>query len=294
MTLLVTGAAGYVGAAVVAAAQRQGTHVVRGLTRAQADLAAGDLIPHLQGVDVVIHCAAALRGDDRVQARDTVLATQRLVAALQAVTPRPRLILVSSMAVYAGDLPPGTLIDESTALEPHAHQRDAYTRAKLAQEAVVSTSGLDHCIARVGAVWGPGHLRNAHLGLTLGPVLIRLGNGPELPLAHVDNVAAALLRLAEHGHGPVNVLDDDRPGPALFVARLRQGGWPRVVLPLSWRLPDLLSLLPLPGKPGLLRRPALRARMAPRRYSNARLHASGWHPVIGFEAGMQAALAGLR
>lgn len=283
LTILVTGAAGFVGQAVLRAGAG---HRVRGISRADADLAQDDLGHFVQGVDVVIHCAAALRGDDVAQARDTVLATQRLIAAMQAQSPAPKLVLAGSMAVYAGDLPAGTVIDEATRLEPNPGQRDAYMRAKAAQEAAVLASGLVHCIARVGAVWGPGHLGNAHLGIALGPVLIRLGAGPELPLAHVDNVAAALILLAERGAGVVNVLDDERPSPAAYVAALRRGGWPRIVLPLPWRLFDLLALLPLPHRPGLLRRPVLRARMAPRRYTNQRLHGLGWHPVIGFDAGM--------
>ena len=286
LSILVTGAAGTVGAAVMLAGQAR-AHAMRGLTRAQVDLATGDLGPVLAGVDVVIHCAASLQGDDRVQARDTVLSTTRLIAAMQACDPPPKLVLVSSMSVYAGDLPPDSLVDEATPMEPAPALRDAYTRAKLAQEAAVSASGLSSCIARVGAVWGPGRLWNAHLGVPLGPVLLRIGAGGELPLAHVQNVALALVMLAETGVGVINVVDDDRPAPRAYVAALHSGGWPRLVIPVSWRVLDVLCALPLPG--GLFRRPTLRARMMPRRYSNARLHDLGWQPIVGFQAGLRAA-----
>ena len=284
LNILVTGTAGMVGAAVLLAAQSRG-HRVRGLTRAQVDLATGDLAPVLAGVDVVIHCAASLRGDDAVQARDTVLATARLITAMQGQTPPPKLVLVSSLSVYAGCVPPGSLIDEATILEPTPARRDAYTRAKLAQEAAVLASGLPACIARVGAVWGPGQVWNGHLGVPVGPLLIRIGAGGQVPLAHVQNVALALVMAAESGGGVINVVDDDRPSPRDYVAALRRGGWPKFVLPLSWRVFDLLCALPLPG--GLFQRPTLRARMMPRRYSNARLHALGWSPVIGFAAGLR-------
>ena len=285
LTILVTGAAGTVGAAVVLATQARG-HSVRGLTRADVDLATGDLGPFLAGVDVVIHCAATLRGDDALQARDTILATTRLIAAMQGQKPS-KLVLVSSMAVYAGDMPPGSLINETTPLEPNPAQRDAYTRAKLAQEAAVLSSGLSVCIARVGAVWGPGQLWNAHLGVPFGPLLIRIASGGEVPLAHVQNVAFALVLAAETGTGVFNVVDDDRPSPRDYVTALRNNGWPKLVLPMSWRLFDAACALPLPG--GLFRRPTLRARMMPRRYSNAQLHALGWAPATGFEAGMRSA-----
>ena len=283
LNILVTGAAGTVGAAVMLAGQARG-HVMRGLTRADVDLAQGDPGPFLTGVDVVIHCAASLAGDDAVQARDTVQSTARLIAAMRTQNPQPKLVLAGSMSVYAGDLPPGSLIDETTGLEPDPAQRDAYTRAKLAQEAAVLTAGLPYCIARIGAVWGPGRLWNAHLGVPVGPLLIRIGAGGQMPLAHVQNVALALLLMAETGTGVVNVVDDDRPSPRKYVAALRSGGWPKLVLPLSWRVFDTLCALPLPG--GLFRRPTLRARMMPRRYSNAALHALGWTPVVGFQAGL--------
>jgi nucleoside-diphosphate-sugar epimerase len=286
LNILVTGAAGFVGTAVVRTAKARG-HIVRTLTRAQADLAVDDLGQALEGVDVVIHCAASLRGDDTTQARDTVLATTRLIAAMVLMTPKPKLILVSSMGVYAGDVPPNTLITEDSPLEPTPALRDAYTRAKLAQEQSVMAAGLPHCIARVGAVWGPGQLWNSHLGVAFGPVLIRLGAGGELPLAHVQNVALALVLAAESETGIINVVDDDRPSPRNYVAALTMGGWPKLVIPLSWRILDALTVLPLPF--GLFRRPTLRARMMPRRYSNALLHALGWEPAIGFEAGMRGA-----
>ena len=283
ITILVTGAAGYVGAAVMQTAKARG-HVVHGLVRAQVDLATDELEPVLDGVDVVIHCAASLHGDEALQDRDTVLATQRLIAAMERMIPPPKLVLVSSMGVYAGDLPPFSMIDETSPLEPDPAARDAHTRAKLAQEAAVAGSGLRHCIARVGAVWGPGQKWNAHLGVPIGPVLIRLGSGGEVPLAHLQNVALALVLAAETGDGAVNVVDDVRPSPRDYVAVLRRGGWPKLSLPVSWRIIDALCALPLPG--GLLRRPTLRARMMPRRYSNARLHDLGWSPHVGFEAGL--------
>ena len=286
LNILVTGAAGFVGSAALAEALARG-HAARGLVRAQADLATDDLSQVLAGVDVVIHCAAALHGDDATQARDTGLATQRLIAAMSHQSARPKLVLVSSMNVYAGDLPPGTLIDETTPTEPAPALRDAYTRAKLGQEAAVAASGLTCCILRVGAVWGPGHVWNAHLGVPLGPVLIRIGATGELPLAHVRNVALALVIAAETGTGIINVVDDNRPSPKDYVAALRRDGWPKLVVPLPWRLFDLLCGLPLPG--GLFRRPTLRARMMPRRYTNARLHTLGWAPVVGFDPDLRGA-----
>jgi len=316
LTLLITGAAGHVGRATVAMARARG-HQVRALVRRTAsapqdwqrdpgitvlalDLAQPDkaLVAGLEGVDVVIHAAAGMRGADAVHDRDTVLATRRLIMAMPQGLP---LVLVSSLAVYAGDLPADSLIDETTPLEPTPGLRDAYCRAKLAQEEVARMVRGPLRIMRPGAVWGPGHLWNAHLGVPLGPVLIRLGGKGPIPLCHVDHCALALILGAERQDGPdvVNVIDDDLPERARYVAALRRGGWPRLVLPVSWRLPDLIAARSTDPHtssrlPGLLRRPALRARMMPLRYDNAALHRLGWAPLQGFDAGMQAALEARR
>ena len=307
LTLLITGAAGFVGRATVAMARSRG-HIVRAVVRRAGaapsawqrdpgisvhgvDLAepGAALDAALVGVDAVIHAAAALSGDDAVHARDTVLATRRLVAAMPQNMP---LVLVSSLAVYAGDLRPGSLIDETTPLEPLPALRDAYCRAKLAQEEIARAQGR-LLILRPGAVWGPGHLWNAHLGVALGPILLQMGSKGPVPLCHVDHCALGLVLGAERWDGPevVNVIDDDLPDRARYVAALRQGGWPKLVLPLPWQLPDLVAAREAPTRlPGLLRRPALRARMMPLRYDNEALHRLGWEPLHGFDAGMQAAL----
>ena len=311
LTLLITGAAGFVGQATVAMARARG-HQVRAVVRHSGtapqrwqsdpgialhavDLAQPDqtLKMALERVDVVIHAAAAMTGSDEVHERDTLRATRRLVMAMPPAMP---LVLVSSLAVYAGDLPPGSLIDETTALEPSPGLRDAYCRAKLAQEEIARMVRGPLRILRPGAVWGPGHVWNAHLGLALGPVLLRMGNGP-IPLCHVDHCALALILAAERRDAPavVNVIDDDLPDRHRYIAALRQGGWPKLVLPLSWRLLDLVAArgtgaLAQSRRPGLLRRPTLRARMMPLRYDNAVLHQLGWTPLWGFDAGMRHAL----
>lgn len=310
LTILVTGAGGFVGQATVRAALARG-HRVRALVRRPcamppgvevfaADLAAGGLIPGRAALDVqaIIHCAARLSGTRAEIARDTVTATEALFMAVLTTGQRPRIVLVSSLAVYgAGALAPGALLDETCAPEARPDLRDAYTRAKLAQEAVARrlavAGNLPLWLLRPGIIWGKGHLANAHLGVALGPVLLRAGPG-QLPLAHVAHVAEALVAAAEvrpNGVEVLNILDDDLPDRARYVAAARLA---RLVLPLSWRVPDVLAglLAPLgPRLPGLLRRPVLRARLMPLTYSNARARARlDWRPQIPFAIAMREAL----
>jgi nucleoside-diphosphate-sugar epimerase len=304
MTIMITGAAGYVGRATVAAAREAGHDVVavvrlagvvpdgwvddEGIEVVEADLSDPSCIPALdmEGINAVIHAAATLSGDDTEQERNTLDATHHLCEAIRTADEKPRLVLVSSISVYSGmDLPNNLLIDESAALERNPGQRDAYCRAKLEQEDIcVSTAvdiGLELRLMRLGAVFGPGRLWNAHVGPGLGPFVLRLNKGGEIPLCHIAHAAEALVRAAEtpvHA-GPdgaidvLNLVDDDLPDRIRFLNAMARTGWPKVIVPVHWRLFDLLAgiLAWLPARPGLLRRETLRYRMASACYPNARL-----------------------
>lgn len=297
--VLVTGAAGYLGRAVVARALTDGW-TVRALVRngtppdgadlVRGDMATMDLVPALAGVDAVIHCAAAMTGAEAAMIRDTVKPAQRLAFAMSAMEVAPRLVLAGSLSVYAAG-PPGGLIDETSDIESAPARRDIYMRAKLAQEEATALY-VPQWVCRIGAIWGPDLLWNGHIGVAKGPLVVRIGAG-EIPLCHVDNAAGALVAAAgasPQGREIVNLVDDDRPDARHYVADLRKTGWPRAVLPLHWKFLDTLAGV-LPAGPGLLRRETLRARMMPRRYDNARARSRlGWSPRIAYDDAMALAI----
>ncbi len=319
--LLVTGAGGFLGGAVVRAAQAAGWRVRAVVRRhdpaleveqAVIDLAAEAARPALaaalEGVTAVVHAAAA-SGDDAAHARGTVAATQAVIAAMLARPGPPRLVLISSMAVYGyAALPAGVQVDETTPLEPDPALRDAYCRAKLAQEGLArraaQAEGLAVWALRPGAIVGPGRMRTARLGIALGPVLVMPGGAAALPLITVEDCAAAVLCAARTAPAPsdypvvagtgcfaaVNLIGADQPSQAAHAARLARDGWPRRVvrLPLALaRAPARLLALPgalLPGlvrrAPGPLRLETFDARFKPLRYSTAR-HADRLRPAGG-------------
>lgn len=294
LTLMITGAGGFLGRAVAAEAQARG-HEVRALTRGECDLASGEW-PALDGVECVIHLAGSLSGDAAVQARDTVAATRHLTEALQAQPLPPRLVLASSIAVYSADA--RGVVTEATPLENRPARRDAYAAAKLMQEEMLRESGLRHTILRPGAILGPGRVINAHLGLGLGDTLILMGRGGEVPVVSLADCARAFVQAAEvPGEGrALNILGRDLPTRARYAAALRRTGWPRRVLPLNWRLlmPLAWLLAPLGGRlPGMLRPAVLRARMRPVSYDIAAAEAAlDWEPRDDFDTAFARAVEG--
>lgn len=306
--ILVTGAGGFLGRAVVDAAVDRGHHV-RAVARRDlpvwncdrvenvaADLGTANIAPLLRGIDVVVHAAGRMDGDDADQRRETIDPTRRLLTACTAIDRPPLVVLVSSLSVYGhATLAPWAELDETCPTESRPDRRDAYTRARLAQERALHDSALPSWTLRVGAIYGPGRLWNGHLGVARGPVLIRTAKDGEIPLIHVESCARAIALAAEtappapgrrsgdtagpgHEAGPVlNLVDDDLPDRRAYVAQLVRAGWPRVVIPVPWRWLDRIGRI-VPG-PGLLRPETLRARMMPLRYCNARARARlGWTP----------------
>ncbi len=312
LTLVITGAGGFLGRATVARARARG-HAVRavlrqpaphgwardaGIMAIRADLAEALPDDLFDGACAVIHAAARMTGDDLAQTRDTVAPTEAVLEA--AARAGARLVLVGSLSVIgAAALAPFDTVDEGTLVEARPELRDPYTRAKLRQEQLAREIATRHGaalrIVRPGALFGPGQLWNAHLGVTLGPLLIGPRHHGELPLCWLPHAAAALVLAAEAPAGAgfevIHAVDDDRPDRSRFLRAIGQ----RAALPLGWRGVDAVAgaLAPFGARlPGLLRRPVLRARWMPLRYSNARLRALGWRPEADFDAAMAAARAG--
>lgn len=345
--LAITGAAGFLGARAVAVATARGWRVrafVRsaasgdplagapGVETVVADLAtdAGQaaLAMALEGVAAVIHAAGRLAGDDAAQDRDTVAPMRALVAAMTARPVPPRLVLVSSLAVYGyAALPDGATLDETAPLEHVPERRDAYCRAKLGQEAVAraaaQSAGLCVRVLRPGALFGSGRLRTARLGYALGPLLVRVGGAAPTPACDVEDAATAAVLAAEtpfvrddvpvfapDAGAPgrfeaVNVVGDDTPDQAVWIAAIRPAGWPRLVLPAPrGPLRAVATAMQLAGAvlpgiaahaPGPLCLEGLEARFKPLCFSNARARERlGWRPRHGFAEAMRNAVGSLQ
>lgn len=311
--MMVTGASGFLGRAIVEAACREGWEVVAlcrptsavpgswlnapQITLGRVDLSepqgAGKLAALLEGISCVIHAAATLSGSDAEQARDTIQSTRALIQAMRAhqkgrgqtsaVAQPVRLILVSSFSVYDfARLPDHAVLDEATPIEASPGRRDAYCRAKLAQEAIVQEDPdpLDLCLARPGAIYGPERLWSWQLGIPAAGFVLSVDGASPVPAISVDRCALALARLAGLPSSAlpaiINLVDPDPPSQREWLDAMGQRRVVymnrRVFMGLVTLLDRLVALWPAFGRlrPKGLRPENIEARFKPLRYDTQR------------------------
>lgn len=247
MRVLVTGASGFLGRAVVAAAVASG-HEVVALVRPVADvdrlewpeeveIVKGDLrqpgpwVDTLKDVGAVVHLAAAKRGDLAQQFNGTVVATENLLEHLP-MSSLQRFVHVSSFSVYDfASQPVGGAVTETTPVEPRPDARDAYTVTKIVQEQLVrdacEASSTSHIVLRPGAIYGPGETWGHGSALRVGGFDLIFSPRAVLRLTFVENCADAVVRAIE---APVptgstyNIVDDDLPTYSSYHRGCRKAG----------------------------------------------------------------------
>lgn len=192
-TILVTGAAGFIGRALCGELVRRG-HDTIGVTRKAADPVPGvvmrqvgaigpqtDWARQLSGVGVVVHLATSAHRPVNFAAGPAEARTAAALARAAAAAGVTRFVHISSIrAMGETTLPARPFRSADTPLP-----RDDYGRAKLAIEhALISSaaeSGLDLIIMRPPLVYGPGVKGN------LRGLIRVIAKGAPLPFAAVDN-----------------------------------------------------------------------------------------------------------
>lgn len=210
--ILVTGATGFIGQALVAAAVRAG-YVVRVAIRREVSFAPSVEVklisdlrnkiewdPILQDVDIVVHAAGlahADQTDDAFGQFDQInwLATARLTAAAKAANIK-RFVYISSVRAQIGPTA-SHIIRESDFPMP----TDYYGRSKLAAETAIKAANISYTILRPVVVYGPHAKGNIH---TLGRVAALPFPLPFKDFIHrrslvaLDNLVAAILFVLEN------------------------------------------------------------------------------------------------
>jgi nucleoside-diphosphate-sugar epimerase len=314
MKVLVSGASGFLGRYVVARLLECG-HNVRAIVRpassvppwaGEVEIFCADLRTHdnlvgaFEGVDAVVHLAAATSGDEDFQFTTTVVATERFLDAMSKSSVK-RLVHVSSFAVYDWAQAKRTM-DEETPLLSDMYKMGGYAIAKVWQERVVSRMAAAHLwevtITRPGFVWGPQHAVIGGMGRIFGRIYLLFGPFTRLPLTHVVNCANCIVAVLE-GKASVgesfNIIDSDEVRVLRYVREYRRRTGRRgILLPIPYRLGLGVAYLAtfvsrmLFGKkgqlPSLLIPRRFEQQFKPIRFSNRKLKDwLSWSPPLSFD-----------
>ena len=314
MKALITGANGFLGRAVVEAFLTRG-HSVRALVRPTAELTSfhwpptvevfrADLRVHPQliiafdNVDVVVHLAAVVIGDDTTHFANTIGGTERLLQAMSLSKTR-RIILASSMSVY-GWRESSRTVDENSPPPADLYQAGAYAVAKVWQERLTRRQSIEQgwslTVLRPGTIWGPGHESVANCGPSGKHLQFVIGPGRQLPLTYVDNCADAFVRAAEHPAAAgetFNVVDGFRVSAWRYAGKIARGRGVKIVrVPVPYWITKITALCADAlrhivfgerGKLPALLRPQQLAYMRPLRFSNRKLVGKlDWSPPVDF------------
>lgn len=200
------------------------------------------------------------------------------------------------------DAPRGHLLDETTAVEPHPERRDSYSHAKLRQEQLFFEYRAKHdlafCVLRPGVIYGPGGgAFSARVGIALPGTFLFLGRDNVLPLSYVDNCAEAICVAAERARfdGDVyNVLDDDLITCDEYLRRYRSEVGPIRVVRSPYFATMLLSRAvewyhrhSRGQLPAIFTPYKTRTMWKGNRFSNAKLRALGFSPIVSTEEGLR-------
>ncbi|MBB2976876.1 nucleoside-diphosphate-sugar epimerase [Microbacterium endophyticum] len=256
MTVLVTGASGYLGKAVVATLLADGDDV-RTLQRRPSGVAgaqdfAGSVTERavvaaaLDGADAVIHLAAkvTLTGDAREFDEVNVGGTETMLAAAEAAGVRSFVQVSSPSVAHAGSALVGVGAEPA---DPTGARGD-YARTKaLAEIAALSRNGADMRVVAVRPhlVWGPGdpqlverivdRARRGRLPLLDGGTAL-------IDTTYIDNAAEGIiagLRAIDSARGKAYVITNGEPRPvAEMLANICLAAG---VAPPRWSVPAGLA-----------------------------------------------------
>jgi len=265
--ILVTGAAGFIGPALVRNLLDRGFRKIRCFARHSSDLARlegaefvregatvevvrGNLLSRddcataAKDVAVIFHLAAG-RGEKSFPDAylNSVVTTRNLLDAVVEHGCLRRFVNVSSFSVYTNKgKRTRRLLDESCEVERQpAGRGDPYCFAKTKQDEIVTAYGERHripyVIVRPGYVYGPGKAAiSGRVGVGTFGVFLHLGGSNTIPFTFVDNCADAIARagLTSGVDGEVfNVVDDDLPSSRRFLRLYKRNvrGFTSIYLP---------------------------------------------------------------
>jgi nucleoside-diphosphate-sugar epimerase len=231
MTVLVTGAAGFLGSHVTALLVTRGARPralihprdeAGWLAHADADVYTADvgdrpaIAPALAGVDCVIHCAARTGpwGPASEYERTNVRGLETIVRAAMAAGVR-RFVHVSSITVHGNNVHGQADEDSPLRTEPNPYSRSKVAGEKLLLR-MIRDEGAPVTIVRPGWIYGPrdtaSFARIARM-IHQGRMIMIGSGGNHLPLIYASDAAEGVLLAceAEQAEGRSYLLVNDEP-----------------------------------------------------------------------------------
>jgi len=331
--ILVTGAGGFIGPAVVASLLRHGFRNLRAFVRpssnvtrldavadgnrdgARIDVVRGNLLSRedcaaaAKDAAVIFHLASGNGKSFPDAFANSVVATRNLLEASLEQNCLRRFVNTSSFAVYANTQ--RTPLDETSPVMERPESRgEAYPYAKAKQDDLVAgygaKFGVPHVTVRPGSVFGPGkNSITGRVGIDSFGVYLHLGGSNRIPLTYVDNCADAIVLagLTPGVEGEVfNIVDDNLPTSRKFLSLYKR----HVKSFRSLYVPHSLSFLlcwmweKYSGwsecqLPPAFNRSRWRAEWKRTRYSNEKLKSRlGWSPNVSMTDGLDRYFQGCR
>lgn len=321
--ILVTGATGYLGPAMVEGLLRHGFTNIRVFARvsstttrlmdvinkyrgkAKVEIIKGNLLSAedcraaADGVAVIFHLAIGADKSYADSVMNSVVTTRNLLDASLRFTRLRRFVNVSSFAVYTNR--ENRRLDETS--EVGVEGGDAYAFSKVRQDELVQEYGVrekvPYVIVRPGSVFGPGKVAiTGRVGIDTFGVFMHTGGSNRIPFTYIDNCADAILLAGVRPgiEGEIfNVVDDDLPTSRQFlrmykrkVKRFRSIFLPRTATYLLCRAWEKYSTWSEGQLPPAFNKRRWQSEWKKTRYSNEKLKTKlGWRPKVSMQDALE-------
>ena len=317
--VLITGASGFLGKRLTETLTEKGYAVrvlIRKLSkidlfkRLGVDIHYGDIRDEIilkkaiNGMDYVVHAAAAQEGDWDTFDQTTIKGTANVFKFAKALDVK-RMIYISSMSIYQiSGLKSSSIISEDAKFEEDPQARGFYSWSKVEAEKIIrqaisSKVGVQAVILRPATIYGPeGPVFTPLIGVSLfDKIFVVLGKASmKLPLVYIDNlIDSIIIAIEKEGvDGEVfNIIDDVQISKREYVRKYIKKAFPHsisIFLPYPLVYAAVLAqeiIFKSARRKPILTRYRLISASTEIRYDNSKAKEKlGWIPKILIEEGL--------